>query len=78
VVYHPGTDMVQDEKANLRADFHNMLNMWKTHFFHLLNVCGNNDVGPIEILLLQCFCMASEMSLGIDEIAAELIKKGDP
>jgi hypothetical protein len=47
MVYHPGTDMVQVEKANLLANFHNMLNTWKTRFFHLLNVRGDKDVGLI-------------------------------
>ena len=52
--YHPGTNVVQDKEANLLADFHNMLNTWKTHFFQPLNVRGAKDVRHIKIHTRYC------------------------
>jgi len=88
--YHPGTNMIQDEEANLLADFHNMLNTSKTHFFQPLNVRGAKDVRHIEIHMRYC-CLSpvllnftlppqnrKDMPLSTDEIPAELMQKGDP
>jgi hypothetical protein len=38
--YQPRTNMVKDERCNLLADPHTVLNMWKNYFCQLLNIHG--------------------------------------
>jgi len=89
--YQPRTNIVQDEKGDLVADFHSILASWRDHFSQLLNVFGVNDVRQTELytsypLLAELsafeFKKATEKlkesnkSPGIDQIPAELIKAG--
>jgi hypothetical protein len=36
--YHPRTNLVKDDKGDLLADSHNILNRWKNYFSQLFNV----------------------------------------
>jgi hypothetical protein len=36
--YLPGTNLVKDEKGNLLANIHKIVNRWMNHFCQLLNV----------------------------------------
>jgi hypothetical protein len=38
--YEPGTNFVKDERGDLLADPHKIMNRWKNYFCHLLNVRG--------------------------------------
>jgi hypothetical protein len=40
---------VKDEKGDLLADSHNILNRWRNYFSHLLNVHNVSDVRQIEV-----------------------------
>jgi hypothetical protein len=40
---------VKDEKGELHADSHNIVNRWKNYFSQLLNVHRVRDVRQIEI-----------------------------
>jgi hypothetical protein len=40
---------VKDEKGDLLADSHNILNRWKNYFSQLLNVHRVSDVRQIEM-----------------------------
>jgi hypothetical protein len=42
---------VKDEKGDLLADSHNILNWWKNYFSQLLNVHRISDVRQIEIYI---------------------------
>jgi hypothetical protein len=42
--YQPRSTIVKDEKGDLLADSHNILNRWKNYFFQLLNVHRVSDV----------------------------------
>jgi len=86
--YQPRTNIVKDDKGDLVADCHSILDRWSKFFCHLLNVHGVNDVKQTEIHtaeLLVPESSASEFQLaikklkrhkspGIDKIAAEFIK----
>jgi hypothetical protein len=47
--YQPRINFVKDEKDDLLADSHNILNRWKNYFSQLLNVHRVSDVRQIEI-----------------------------
>jgi hypothetical protein len=47
--YQPRNNLVKDEKGDLLADSHNVLNRWKNYFFQLLNVHNVSDVRQIEV-----------------------------
>jgi hypothetical protein len=40
---------VKDENADLLADSHNILSIWKNYFSQLLNVHNASDVRQIEV-----------------------------
>jgi hypothetical protein len=42
--YQAQTNMVKDEWSELPVDFHSIFNRWKSHFRHLLNAHGINEV----------------------------------
>jgi hypothetical protein len=46
--YQSGTNFVKAENGDLPADFHNILNRWKTNFSHLFNVNGVSVVRQQE------------------------------
>lgn len=47
--YQPRTNLVNDMKSDLPADFQMILNGHKTHFWRLLDVQAVNDLRQIEI-----------------------------
>jgi hypothetical protein len=47
--YQPRTNIVKDEKGDLVADSHNILDKWRNYFSELLNVHKDIDVRQAEI-----------------------------
>jgi hypothetical protein len=88
--YQPRTNLAKDEKGDLLADPHKILNRWKNYFCQLLNVHGAGDVRQTEMHTAELFVpdpSASEAefaigmlkrynSPGVDQIPAELIQAG--
>jgi hypothetical protein len=88
--YQPRNNVVKDEKGDLVADSHSILDRWRNNFFQLLNVHGVNDARQTEIHSAEPLVpepsdseveMAIEKlkrhkSLGIVQIPAVLIKAG--
>jgi hypothetical protein len=82
--------LVKDERGDLLADPHKILNRWKNYFCQLFNVHGAGGVRQTEILTAQPFVpepSASEVEVaieklkrykspGVDQIPAELIQAG--
>ena len=46
--YQPITNIINDEKGDLVADSHSILDRWRKHFNHLLNVYEVSDVRQTE------------------------------
>jgi hypothetical protein len=79
-----------DERGNLLADPHKILNKWKNYFCQLLNVHGAGDVRQTQMHTAQTFVIqpsASDVEVaigklkrykspGVDQIPAELIQAG--
>jgi hypothetical protein len=88
--YQRRSNFVKDERGDLLADSHNILNWWKNYFSHLLNVYRVSDVRQIEIHTAEPlvpypspfkFEIAIEIlkrckSPGSDGIPTELIQAG--
>jgi hypothetical protein len=82
--------LAKDERGDLLADPHKILNRWKNYFHQLLNVHGAGHVRQTEMHTAQPFVplpSASEVEVaigklkrykspGVDEIPAELIQAG--
>jgi hypothetical protein len=82
--------LVKDEKGDLLADPHKILNRWKNYFCELLNVHGAGGVRQNEIHTVEPFVpepSASDVEVaigklkmykspGVDQIPALLIKAG--
>jgi hypothetical protein len=82
--------LVKDERGDLVADPHKILNRWKNYFCQLLNVHGAGGVKQTEMHTAVTFVpepSASEVevairklkrskSAGVDQILAELIQAG--
>jgi hypothetical protein len=82
--------LVKDEKGDLLAEPHKILNRWKNYFCELLNVHGAGGVRQTEMHTAEPFVpepSASEAEVaigktkrckspGVDQILAELIKAG--
>jgi hypothetical protein len=82
--------LVKDERGDLLADPHKILNKWKNYFCQLLNVHGAGGVMQTEMHTAEPFVpqpSASEIeaaagkmkryeSPGVDQIPAELIQGG--
>jgi hypothetical protein len=47
--YLPRTNSINDEIGYLLADFHNILNRWKSYFSQLFNVHDHNNVRQRDI-----------------------------
>jgi hypothetical protein len=47
--YQPRNNLVKDEKGDLLADSHNILNRWKDYFSQVLNAHNVSDVKQIEV-----------------------------
>jgi hypothetical protein len=88
--YQPRTNLVEDERGDLLANPHKILNRWKNYFCHLLNVHGVSGVRQTEIHTAEPFLpesSASEVAVavgklksykspGVYQIPAELIEAG--
>jgi hypothetical protein len=82
--------LVRDERGDLLADPHKILNRWKNYFCQLLNVHGAGCVRQTEMHTAEPFLpepSASEVEVaigmqkrykspGVDQILAELIQAG--
>jgi len=47
--YQPRCKIVKDEKGNLAADSHSIVDRWRNYFSQLFNVHGVKDVGQAQI-----------------------------
>jgi hypothetical protein len=88
--HQPRTNLVKDERGDLLADPHKILNRWKNYFCELLNVYGAGGVRQTELHTAEPFVpepSASEVEVaigklkrykspGVDQIPAELIQAG--
>jgi hypothetical protein len=88
--YQPRTKLLKDERGDLVAVPHKILNKWKNYFCELLNVHGAAGVRQTEIRTAEPFVpepSASEVEVaigklerykspGVDQIPAELIQAG--
>jgi hypothetical protein len=84
------TNLVKDERGDLLADPHKILNRWKNYFCELSNVHGAGGVRQTEIHTVEPFVpdpSASELEVaigklkrykspGVDQIPAEIIQAG--
>jgi len=43
------TNLVLEEKDDISADSHSIMNRWMNHFCSLLNICVVNDAGQIVL-----------------------------
>jgi len=88
--YQPRCIIVKDEKGDLVADSHSIVDRWWNYFSQLFNVHGVNYVVQTEIHTAEPLVpdpsasefelaiekLKSHKSTGIDQIPAELIKVG--
>jgi hypothetical protein len=88
--YQPRNNLVKDERGDLLAHPHKILNTWKDYFCQLLNVHGAGGVRQTEMHAAEPFVpepSASEFEVpigklerykspGVDQISAELIQAG--
>jgi hypothetical protein len=89
-LYQPTTNLIKDERGDLLANPHKILNRWKNYFCQLLNVHRAGGVKQTEIHTAEVFVpepSASEdevaigklkryRSPGVDQIPSELIQAG--
>jgi hypothetical protein len=88
--YQPRTNLVKDERGDLPADSHKILNRWKNYFCQLLNIHEVSGVKQTGMHTAKPFVpdpSTSEVevaigklkrykSSGVDQIPAELIQAG--
>ena len=88
--YQPRCNILKDEKGDLVADSHSIVDRWRNYFSQLFDVHGIKDVGQAKIHTAEQLVpdpSASEFDLaieklkshkspGIDQIPAELINVG--
>jgi hypothetical protein len=88
--YKPTAILVKEERGDLVADPHKILNRWKNYFCELLNVHGTGGVRQTEIHTAEPFVpehSSSDVEVaigklkrynspGVDQIQAELIQAG--
>jgi hypothetical protein len=88
--YQPTANLVKDERGDLLADSHKILNRWKNYFCQLLNVYGAGGVRQTEMHTAEPFvpepsaleveCAIGKLKMykspGVDQIRAELIQAG--
>jgi hypothetical protein len=70
--YQPRTNLVKDERGDLLADPHKIVNKWKNYLCQLLNVQGGGGVRQTEIHTAEPF--VPEPSICEDEVAIEKLK----
>jgi hypothetical protein len=69
--YQPRSDLVKDERGDLLADPHKILNRWKNYFCQLLNVHGAGGVRQTEMHTAEPFVpqpTASEVEAAIGKL----------
>jgi hypothetical protein len=69
--YQPRTNLVKDERGDLVADPHKILNRWKNYFCQLLNVHGAGGVRQIEMHTAEPFVpepSSSEVEVAIGKL----------
>jgi hypothetical protein len=69
--YQPRTNLVKDERGDLLADPHKILNRWKNYFCQLLNVHGAGRVRQTEMHAAEPFVpehSASEFEVAIGKL----------
>ena len=69
--YQPRCNIVKDEKADLVADSHSIVDRWRKYFSQLFNVHGLKDVGQVEISTADPLVpepSAFEVELAIDKL----------
>ena len=69
--YQPRCNIVKDEKGDLVADSHSIVDRWRNYFSQLLNVHGVKDVGQTEIHTAEPLVpdpSASEVELAVDKL----------
>jgi hypothetical protein len=69
--YQPRCNIVKDEKVDLVADSHSIVDRWRNYFSQLFNVHGVKDVGQTEIRTAEPLVpepSASEVELAIDKL----------
>jgi hypothetical protein len=88
--YQPRNNLVKDEKGDMLADSHCILNRWKNYFSKFSNVHNVSDVGQIKVHIAEPLVSSSsrlvfEIAIaklkkyklpGTDQILAELIQAG--
>jgi hypothetical protein len=69
--YQPRTNLVEDERGDLLADPHKILNRWKNYFCELLNVHATGGIRQTEIHTAEPFLpepSASEVEVAIGKL----------
>jgi hypothetical protein len=66
--YHPRINLVKDERGDLVADPHKILNRWNNYFCQLLNVQGAGGVRQTEMHTTEPFVAESSANLHIGEL----------
>jgi hypothetical protein len=74
--YQPRTNLVKDERGDLLADPHKILNRWKNYFCQLLNVHGSGGVRQTEMHTAEPF--VPEPSSSEFEVAIGILKRYKP
>jgi hypothetical protein len=81
--YQPGTNLVKDERGDLLADPHKILNRWKNYFCQLFNIHGAGGVR--QPFVLESSASEVEVAIGklkrhkspsVYQIPAERIQAG--
>jgi len=89
--YQPRCNIVKDDKGDLVAVSHSIVDRWRNYFSQLFNVHGVQDIGQAEIHTAEPLVpepsasefevvidkLKSHKSPCIDQIPAELVKVGD-
>jgi hypothetical protein len=69
--YQPRNNLVKDERSDLLADPHKILNRWKNYFCRLLNMHGVGGIGHTEMRTSEPFVpqpSASEVEVAIGKL----------
>jgi len=64
--YQPRCNIVKEEKGDLVADSHSIVDRWRNYFSELFNLHGVKDVGQVEKHTAEPEPSASEVELAID------------
>jgi hypothetical protein len=75
-VYQLRTNLVKDERGDLLADPHKVLNYWKNYICHLLNVHGAGGIMQTAEPSTPIGKLKRCKLPGADQIPAEVIQMG--